>query len=221
LTSRLFSVTLNKMDSLNSQVSKNFPYCRKLWMPTILFLVALLSGISGYLIGARTGKSTKSQSVLQPIFRTMSPTPSAVPTVAPTTIFYPQTIDTVVADWKIYTSSDGSYSFQYPPKWLMAEGMLNGGETGVDVNGPEGGFGIVIPPLPFYTCYGGDKQQIQLHGEIIATCHQINPNGSESWGAIVQLPSSTKMFIIQAIAAPPIQNNKALLLQIFSTLTFK
>ncbi len=222
LTSKQFSATLVEMDSLNSQLSKNFPYRRKLWMPLILFLIAMLSGISGYLIGVRTGKSTKSQLALHPISTIIPPTPSTVSTVAHTAIFYPQpTIATARADWKTYTNSDGSYSFQYPPKWLKAEGMLNGGETGVAVNGAEGDFGIVIPSLPFYTCYGGDTQQVKLHGKVIAACHNLNPNGSESWGAIVQLPSSPKKFSIQATAVPPIQNNRAVLLQIFSTLTFK
>ena len=102
----------------------------------------------------------------------------------------------------------------------MAEGMLNGGETGVDVNGPQGDFSVVIPSVSVLTCED-DTQRVQLQGKIIAACHQINPNGSETWNAMMQQASSTKKFSIQAIAATPAQNNRALLLKIFSTLTFQ
>jgi hypothetical protein len=112
LTSKQFSATLVEMDSLNPQVSKNFPYRSKLWMPTILFLIAVLSGISGYLIGVRAGKSTKSQLVSQP---TPSSQASTITTTTP---------------WQTFADVKLGAIFEYPTTWKVIHKTTNNSITG-------------------------------------------------------------------------------------------
>src|SRR5437870_8581619 len=74
LTSFLFYATLEEMDGLNQRIPQHTflpSYRSKHRMFIILLLVAMFSGISGYLIGVRTEKGAHSQSVMLQI-----PTPS-------------------------------------------------------------------------------------------------------------------------------------------------
>lgn len=201
MTSRLFSAILEAMDSLNSQISKNYPYLSKLRMPIILFLVAILSGIIGYLIGVRADKNSKSQLISQQTSPTLSPTifPNTISTGGGS-----YTITTTIPDQMKFVSQKLGISFLYdgatgvPPTLTKEEGdkvfiYADYQYTGFDYH--QGQFLQVFKKDPKITLVEAIKQQL-LVGISEQDCYVMSEDDTKQFLGSLPYPSGFNVAII-------------------------
>jgi hypothetical protein len=106
LTSKLFYVTLEGMGQLNQHLSDKVspPLFSSKQMCIVLLLVTILSGIGGYLIGVKAGKSTKSQLAVPPT----QAAEQIPPTIIPTTTFSGYTVDYARDSQQVYLRYKGN-----------------------------------------------------------------------------------------------------------------
>ena len=134
--------------------------------------------------------------------------------------FTDQTQTTDVSNWKTYTNSQISLTFQYPQSWNIQELKDNGAVSGVEINGSEGmvhaawgsGFGG--------GCDAADHMNFQIFGSSQNICHGI-VDGSENWNQIYKQLSKTVTFGMYAKANSPYQSNHNIVLKILSTFKFQ
>lgn len=81
-----------------SQVSQSSPHFSKTFIILMILLLVAIFGVGGYILGASQNKIVQTK----PVVQTLQPSPSPVDETA---------------NWKTYTSEDGTFSFKYPSDW--------------------------------------------------------------------------------------------------------
>lgn len=92
----------------------------------VLLLVAILSGIIGYLIGVKTNRNEQKYIAVQPKFL---PTPTLVRLTLPTATPNPATVN-----WQTYTDAKYGFSFKYPSYWILNKLLM---ETNNEADNPH------------------------------------------------------------------------------------
>jgi hypothetical protein len=201
----------------------------------ILFLVAILCGVSGYLIGVGTGNKNMKNQKTSEYMPIISPTPPPIrlalltTTATPTRtiIIRPTPIPASFTTWRAYTSPSG-YSVKYPKEINYNE--ANGYPYDIQLTNSDLSMTFVVEGLaPDKTANSYDdsfcplgtgassRSQVQINGiPVYRTPNPVNTStNSQCQEAVIDLQKANWIVDIQALINTPAGN--ILFNQIIST----
>lgn len=124
-----------------------------------------------------------------------------------------------ISDWLPFQTKV-PFTFRYPPTWSLEFLQSDGEKQGVHIQGKEGEIYMYWGSGFGGACEEFNMKPLQLKSETLIVCYEKNTNGSENWRGISKQISDKVGFDATAHVNKPAEKNRAIILKIFSTLSF-
>ncbi len=123
-------------------------------------------------------------------------------------------------DWLTF-DPQAPFSFQYPTSWGLEAVPSDEQKQGIHLQGPEGDIYLNWGKGFTGECEKSSLTQIEFKQEKLPACSEKVADGVEQWRMINKQLSPEVSFSARATANNPSDKNRAMILKIFSTVTFK